>query len=118
MNTKQPGSTKRLIESILVDPQIALYVQHFTINGCSDFKDEYRWHDRDEFTDSDMAQLETALRDLDYLSVIEVQEWISDLSRAPEEYQITLALTLLPNLASIDILYSLDFIETEPFYPT
>ena len=116
LNTKQPGSTARLIESILVDPQISLYVQHFTINGCSDFKGEPRWDDQPEFTDSDMAQLEIALRDLDYLSVNEVQEWISDLSRAPEEYQINLALTLFPNLTSIDILYSLYFLQTEAFY--
>ena len=116
LNTKQPGSTARLIKSILVDPQIALYVQHFTINGCSDFKDEPMWDVQPGFTDLDMAQLEIALRDLDYLSVNEVQEWISDLSRAPEEYQINLALTLFPNLTSIDILYSLFFIQTEEFY--
>ena len=116
LNTKQPGSTARLIESILVDPQIALYVQHFTINGCSDFRDEYIGEDENEFTDSDMAQVEIALRDLDYLSVNEVQEWFSDWSRAPQEYLINLALRLLPNLTSIDILYPLDFIETEPFY--
>ena len=115
LNTKQPGSTAKLIESILVDPQIALYVQHFTIDGC-DFGDQYSWEDQDMFTDSDMALLETALRDLDYQSVTKVQKWISDMNRAPEEYLINLALTLLPNLTSIDILHSPDSVDSEPLY--
>ena len=113
LNTKQPGSTAKLIESILVDPQIALYVQHFTIDGC-DFRYRNPWEDQNEFTDSDMALLQTALRDLDYLSVNEVQKWISDIYRAPEEYLINLALTLLPNLTSIDILHSV--VQSDPFY--
>ena len=108
LNTKQPGSTARLLESIFVNPQIALYVQHFTIDGCSDFGEI-------DYTGSDMAPLETALRDLADLSVDEVQECISDLSDAPEDHLIGLALMFFPNLTSIDIRYSRDF-ESQTFY--
>ena len=108
LNTKQPGSTARLLESIFLDPQIALYVQHFTIDGCSDIRE-------DGFTDSDMAPLETSLRDPADLSDDEVQECISDLSGAPEDHLIGLALVFFPNLTSIDIRYSRDF-ECHTFY--
>ena len=115
LDTKQPGSTARLIKSISDDPQIAIYVQHFTINGPSDLRDGDIGEDQDEgkepvdLNDSDLAQLKIALRDLDYLSVKEVREWIKDLIRAPEEYLINLALTLFSNLTSIDIRCSRDF---------
>ena len=115
LDTKQPGSTLRLIKSILVDPQIALYVQHFTINGPRDLRDgdivedQFGESEPSNFTRSELAQLGTILRDLDFQSLDEFQDWIGDWNQVPGEYLINLALTMFPNLTSIDIRYSRDF---------
>lgn len=105
-NTKQPSSTARLIKSILADPKIALYVQHFTLNGCPEpYYDEAEYLD---YTASDIVQLELALRDLGCLCADQVQKWISDIKYASEETLVALALILFPNLTSIDIQYLQD----------
>lgn len=107
LDTKQPGSTARLVKSILADPQIPLYVQHFMLNGCRPTSDTS--HQILNYTASDTVVLELALRDLEYLSADEVQKWISDFRDAPEGTLISLALTLFSNLTSIHIHYSRDF---------
>ena len=105
----------RLIKSILVDPQIALYVQHFTINGPRDLsdgdigEDQIGERESSNFTPSEIARLGTILRDLEFSSFVESQEWIGDLSQISGEYLINLALTLFSNLTSIDIHCSRDF---------
>lgn len=106
LNTKQPGSTARLIKSILGDPKIALYVQHFTIDGLRD-----RWgRDQDdmdapehvEYSTSDMEQLAVAVRDSEYFSFYGIEEWITAMKSGEEHILIALALTLFPNVTSID----------------
>ena len=122
LDTKQPGSMAKLIKSILVDPQIALYVQHFTINDCSDLRDGEDPGDEREpawFTNSEIAQIKNALRDLDllylydYFLFMEVEETMEDVHSAPEYNLIALALMLFPNLTSIDVRGFHDF---ERFY--
>lgn len=113
LGTKQPGSAARLIKRILADPRSALYVQHFTLNGCHDGGDSSSQVNNDraeylDFTTSDIMQLELALRDRGCLSTDEVQEWISQVKKASEDTLIILALTLFPNLTSIDVQYSAD----------
>lgn len=105
MNTKQPGSTAKLIKSILADPQIALYVQHYTIDGSRG-----SWGlEHVEYKASDMAQLELAVRDSEYLTVYEKEEWITNIKMGDEDILIVLALTLFPNLTSIDFQVSHEF---------
>lgn len=106
MSTKPPGSTAKLIRSIFADPQIALYVQHYTINGSRsrwglDYKDSGPEHV--EYKAADMAQLELAVRDSDYVSDVDIEEWIVLLKQGHEDVLIAIALTLFPNLTSIDI---------------
>ena len=118
LDTKHPHSIARLVKSILVDPEIALYVQHFTLNGCRGRRGR---HDRDDekepvrFTDSDIVQLKRVLRDLDYPSDIVIRESKQDFSRILEEDLIGLVLMFFPNLTSIDIRCSPE-LETQTFY--
>ena len=118
LDTKHPDSTARLIKSILVDPEIALYVQHFTINGC---RDRRVGHDQDnerepvEFTASDIVQLKRVLRDLDYPFDIVIRKSKLDFNGTLEHNLIGLAIMFFPNLTSIDIRYSPDF-QNQTFY--
>lgn len=111
LSTKQPGSTARLIKQILDDPQIALYVQHYTIDGY-----RYRWgfgYDDGmgnveprhvEYPSSDMAQLELAMWNSEYLAVHEKETWtFCCLKNGEEDGLIAFALTLFPNLTSIEL---------------
>ena len=109
LNTTPPGSTAKLIINILADPQIALYVQHFTIDGCWE-----RWGlewgpttfpsnlEHVEYPASDMVQLEHAVQDSEYIPIDERDRWIRSLKDGGEDVLIALALTLLPNLTSIE----------------
>lgn len=119
LDTKHPDSTARLIKNIMVDPEIALYVQHFTING---YRERRGGDDQDDerdpvgFTDSDIVQYKRALRDLGYPSSMRIVNSQSDFSSTPEPYLVSLALMFFsPNLTSIDIRYSRDF-EISTFY--
>ncbi len=115
LNTKRPGSTARLIKNILADPSIALYVQHFTIDGCREMYDPdvgEIHHDNMayvEYTASDVRQIELAMRDLKYLSVDGIETWTSCLKNGQEKVLIMLAPTLFPNLTSVEIRASDDF---------
>lgn len=108
LNTHQPGSTAKLIKSILADPQIALYVQHYTIDGWREGWDpEKEVHGNNmpehvEYSASDMRQLELALRDSQYVYIDEIEDWIERLKVGDEHVLIAHALTLFPNLTSID----------------
>ena len=118
LDTKQPGSTPRLIKSLLVDPQIALYVQHFTLNGCrsiSDAPGQVKSDGRGHFTyrSSATEQLELAIRDLEYPSIPDILEWLRYCRVSEQAGLITLALTLFPNLTSIDLRYSGYFEDAE-----
>ena len=118
LDTKQPGSTARLFKNISVDPQIALYIQHFTINGCRDRSSGEDSDDEREpvrFTDSEIAQLTSVLRDMYYPGKIMNQNAKSYFNGKSEEYLIGLALMFFPNLTSIDIRYSCDS-ESQSFY--
>lgn len=97
----------KLVKSILADPKIILYVQHFMLNGCRPTSETP--HQTLNYTASETVLLELALRDLEYLSADEVQKWISDFRDASEGTLISLALTLSSNLTSIHIHYSRDF---------
>lgn len=113
LSTKQPGSTAKLIKNILADPQIALYVQHYTIDG---YRDGWGWNYDDsddesvniqggehiEYTALDMAQLELAVRASEYVPIHEMEEWIMNLKEGEEWVLVALALTMFPNLTSID----------------
>ena len=113
LSTKQPGSTAKLIKNILADPQIALYVQHYTIDG---YRDGWGWNYDDsddesvniqggehiEYTALDMAQLELAVRASEYVPIREMEEWIMSLKEGEEWVLVALALTMFPNLTSID----------------
>lgn len=113
LSTKPPGSTAKLIKSIFADPQIALYVQHYTINGSRrrwGFDDEDSGPEHVEYKSADMAQLELAMRDSDIVSVVDVdiEIWIALLKQGDEYVLIAIALMLFPNLTSIDITTSLE----------
>ncbi len=115
LSTKQPGSTAKLIKNILADPQIALYVQHYTIDG---YRDGWGWNyesldpDHDpvniqegqhiEYKPLDMAQLELAVRASEYVPIPEMEEWVMNLKKGEEWVLVALALTMFPNLTSID----------------
>ncbi len=115
LNTKQPGSTARLIKNILADPSLAHYVQHYTIDGCREMYDpdvgEIHHDDMDyvEYSASDVGQLELALRDLKYFGVDEIQRWISGLKEGQEKDLVVLAPLLFPNLTSIELRFSQHF---------
>lgn len=106
LDTKQPGSTARLIKSVLADPKIALYVQHYTIDGC---RTGWGWDSANmdgpehvEYTAFDEMHLASSVRDSEYFSFDGVEEWITAMKRGEECVLIALALTLFPNLTSIN----------------
>ena len=113
MDTKQPGSTARLIKSVLADPKVALYVQHYTIDGC---RTRWGWDPSNmdapehvEYTAFDMMQFASAVRDSEYFSFYGLEDWITAMKEGEEYVLIALALTLFPNLTSIDYETSIDF---------
>ena len=102
----------RLIRSILANPRIALYVQHFTIDGYGEewTSDEGQVsnvrQEHVEYTALHMAQLERAVRDSEYLSSKMKAMWILNMRHGREGREfilIALALTFFPNLTSIDL---------------
>ena len=108
LNTKQPGSTARLIKNVLDNPPIALYVQHYTIDGCRDGWGTSRDKEGNaskhfQYSASDTAQLERAVRDCEYIPDNERDSWITKLNDGMEDVLIALAITMFPNLTSISI---------------
>lgn len=107
-NTAGPGSTARLILDILKEPRAALYVQHWKIDES---REEWGLNNQDptgdsiehvEYSPADMALLEEAMRKSHYEWYCDHDAAIQDMPVGHEDPLIVLALTLLPNLASID----------------
>ena len=109
-NTSEPGLTATLIAKIASLPQAREYVQHWTIDGCME-----EWHLSESdgygqrhipYPDPVMNTLENLFREAMHLGQIDKQHVITNMRCGAEAGLIVLALTLLPNLTSLDLQHS------------
>lgn len=114
LNTNRAGSTARLIKNILNEPEAALYIKHWKIDGIRTAwgfvvedglsegeDDDYQEHA--PYKDEDLESAAEAMRNSEYIPKEDRKWWVDQMKHGHEQGLVALALTLMPNLASLDI---------------
>ncbi|MCJ1458004.1 hypothetical protein MMC28_008373 [Mycoblastus sanguinarius] len=113
LSTKHPGAAAQLVKAVLLQPEAALYVQDLKIDGC---RGQWGWVDNyheeipehTEYPEADMRLFEKQVQETRYVPNDNKHAWVAEIKAGVEDGLIALALTLLPNLASIDFQDSIE----------
>lgn len=113
LNTKTPGSIAALIKLIVNEPRVALYVQHLSIDGiCNGWEEDTGdGLEHNKYSDADMALLQVQIKSSDSLLNWQKASYTDDVQVGDEACLIALALTLLPNIRSIEFQVSHALVE-------